>query len=92
VETAGDGCEGLSKFRSGKFDLVLADRAMPKINGDQLTEAIKELTPNMPVILVTGFEATFGDNPHQQRRADLILTKPFSRATLRKAVGKAVAA
>ncbi|MGO9245205.1 MAG: ATP-binding protein [Verrucomicrobiia bacterium] len=92
VETAGDGCEGLSKFRSGKFDLVLVDRAMPKINGDQLTEAIKELTPNMPVILVTGFEATFGDNPHQQRRADLILTKPFSRATLRKAVGKAVAA
>jgi PAS domain S-box-containing protein len=92
VETAGDGCEGLSKFRAGRFDLVLVDRAMPKINGDQLTEAIKELVPNMPVILVTGFETTFGDNPDQQRRADLILTKPFSRATLRKAVGKAVAA
>jgi len=55
VETAADGREGLSKFHAGKFDLVLVDRAMPEINGDQLTEAIKELDPDMPVILVTGF-------------------------------------
>jgi PAS domain S-box-containing protein len=92
VETAADGCEGLSKFRTGKFDVVLVDRAMPKVNGDQLTEAIKELAPNMPVILVTGFETTFDGDLLQQRQADLILTKPFSHASLRKALGKAVAA
>jgi PAS domain S-box-containing protein len=92
VETAADGCEGLSKFRAGKFDLVLIDRAMPKINGDQLTEAIKELDPIMPVILVTGFETTFAGDQPQRRPADLILMKPFSRASLRKAVGSAVAA
>jgi PAS domain S-box-containing protein len=91
VETAADGCEGLSKFRTGQFDLVLVDRAMPKVNGDQLTEAIKELAPHVPVILVTGFESpSGGDQPHRQH-ADLILTKPFSRASLRKAVGTAVA-
>jgi PAS domain S-box-containing protein len=92
VETAADGCEGLSKFRAGKFDLVLVDRAMPEINGDQLTEAIKELNPDMPVILVTGFEKTFGDNHPERRRADLILCKPFSHASLREAIGKAVSA
>jgi CheY-like chemotaxis protein len=91
VETAADGCEGLSKFRAGKFDLVLVDRAMPEINGDQLTEAIKEMDPDMPVILVTGFEKTFGDS-HPERQADLILGKPFSHASLRDAVGKAVSA
>jgi signal transduction histidine kinase len=92
VETAADGCEGLSKFRAGKFDLVLVDRAMPEINGDQLTEAIKELAPDVPVILVTGFEKTFGDSPPERRRADLILCKPFSHASLREAIGKAVSA
>jgi PAS domain S-box-containing protein len=89
VETAADGCEGLSKFRAGKFDLVLVDRAMPQVNGDQLTEAIKEVDPDMPVILVTGFADTLGDN-HKRWRANLVLSKPFSHASLREAVGRAV--
>src|SRR5882724_4360667 len=87
VETAADGCEGLSKFRAGQFDLVVVDRAMPEINGDQLTDAIKELDPDMPVILVTGFTEALG-NGHEQRQADLILAKPFSHASLCNAVGK----
>ena len=91
VETAADGCEGLSKFRSGKFDLVLVDRAMPEVNGDQLTEAIKELDPDMPVILVTGFTEALGKG-QKQGRADLILSKPFSHASLCNAVGKVMSA
>ncbi|HXI82646.1 MAG TPA: response regulator [Verrucomicrobiae bacterium] len=91
VETAADGCEGLSKFRAGKFDLVLIDRAMPEVNGDQLTEAIKELDPDMPVILVTGFTEAL-TNGQTQRRADLILSKPFSHAGLYNAVGKVMSA
>jgi CheY-like chemotaxis protein len=89
VETAADGCEGLSKFRAGKFDLVLVDRAMPQVNGDQLTETIKDVDPEMPVILVTGFTDTL-ENDHGRRGANLVLCKPFSRASLREAVGKAV--
>lgn len=89
VETAADGCEGLSKFRAGKFDLVLVDRAMPQVNGDQLTDAIKEVDPDMPVILVTGFTDILGDD-HKRRRANFVLSKPFSHASLREAVGKAV--
>jgi len=92
VETAGDGCEGLSKFRAGDFNLVLVDRALPDINGDQLTEAIKELDPDMPVILVTGFADPLRNDPHRRQLADMVLRKPFSHATLRGAVGKAVSA
>jgi PAS domain S-box-containing protein len=88
VETAADGCEGMAKFHSGKFDLVLVDRAMPEINGDQLTEAIKEMNPDMPVILVTGFPDILGDD-HNRRQANLILSKPFSHDSLRAAVGRA---
>jgi PAS domain S-box-containing protein len=91
VETAADGCEGLSKFRAGRFDLVLVDRAMPQVNGDQLTDAIKELNPDMPVILVTGFVEASGNEP-KQRQADLILAKPFSHSSLCNAVGKVMSA
>jgi CheY-like chemotaxis protein/anti-sigma regulatory factor (Ser/Thr protein kinase) len=91
VETAGDGSEGLRKFRASKFDLLLIDRAMPEINGDQLTETIKKINPDMPVILVTGFTERPG-NGHGPHRANLILSKPFCHATLRKAVGQVMAA
>ena len=91
VETAADGGEGLSKFRSGKFDLVLVDRAMPEVNGDQLTDAIKELDPDMPVILVTGFSEASG-NENKKQQADLILAKPFSHASLCNAVKKVMSA
>ena len=91
VDTATDGCEGLSKFRAGKFDLVLVDRALPEVNGDQLTRAIKELDPEMPVILVTSFADIPADD-HKQRRANLILSKPFSHASLRAAVGRVMSA
>jgi PAS domain S-box-containing protein len=88
VETADDGCEGLSKFRSGKFDLVLVDRAMPEVNGDQLTDAIKELDPDMPIILVTAFADPLTDDRERGRSENLVLPKPFSRAGLCEAVGK----
>jgi len=91
VETAADGGEGLSKFRAGRFDLVVIDRAMPEINGDQLTDAIKELNPDTPVILVTGFMEAPA-NEHKQQQADLILAKPFSHASLCSAVEKVMAA
>jgi len=62
---------------------------MPEINGDQLTEAIKETDPDMPVILVTGFAETLGDG-HNRVQANLVLCKPFSRVSLLEAVGRAV--
>ena len=45
VETAGNGREGLEKFKGGAFDVVLTDRAMPEMNGDQLAAQIKLLNP-----------------------------------------------
>ncbi len=70
---------------------MLVDRAMPEVNGDQLTDAIKELDPGMPVILVTGFmEAP--ENEAKNQQADLVLAKPFSHASLCNAVERVMSA
>ena len=55
VELAANGKEGLTKFRNGRFDLVILDRAMPDMSGDQVGAAIKHNSPDMPVIMLTGF-------------------------------------
>jgi YesN/AraC family two-component response regulator len=92
VETALNGSQGLKKFRAGRFDLVVADRAMPEMNGDQLAGAIKELAPATPIILVTGFDESLSNDAHSSGIADLVLSKPFTHAALREAVGKVIAA
>jgi two-component system chemotaxis sensor kinase CheA len=59
VETAFDGIDGLTKLRSGEFDLVVSDVEMPRMDGFGLTtqlRADKKLN-QLPVILVTALDS-----------------------------------
>jgi len=87
VVTAENGCDALEKFRAGKFDLVITDRAMPKMNGDQLATAIREIAPREPIILLTAF----ADSDRHIRDIDLQLSKPASLRMIRQAIGKVMA-
>ena len=40
------------------FDLVITDQVMPELTGVQLTQAILELRPEFPVLLITGYSET----------------------------------
>jgi PAS domain S-box-containing protein len=91
VETAADGCQGLKRFHDGRFDIVVADRAMPNMNGDQMTEAIKQISPATPVLLVTGFADMPIDGMEAKRRPDLILRKPITQTALRQAIARVLA-
>jgi len=84
VVTAENGCDALEKFRAGEFDLVITDRAMPKMTGDQLAAAIREISPGEPIILLTAF----ADREHPVRDIDLLLSKPASLSMIRQAIGK----
>jgi two-component system chemotaxis sensor kinase CheA len=58
VKTAVDGMEGLTLLRTEKFDLVVSDVEMPRLNGFDLTARIRadKKLESMPVILVTALE------------------------------------
>ncbi len=86
VETAADGCQGLKLFKAGHFDVVVADRAMPEMNGDQMTDAIKQISPGIPVLLVTGFADMITDGGEAKYRPDMILRKPITQMALRQAI------
>ncbi len=91
VTTACNGREGLEKFQAGTFDLVLTDRAMPEMNGDQLAIEIKKLKPKQPLILLTGFGDLMTGAGEQPPGIDLVVSKPFTLNTLRGAISKSVA-
>lgn len=90
VITAENGELGLEAFRADKFDLVLTDRAMPEMNGDQLALAIKAVSPTTPVILLTGFGDETADGGPKLPGIDFVLGKPFSMDSLRTTLAKAL--
>ena len=96
VETAVDGREALEKFlaadREGEgFELVITDKAMPGMNGEQLAEDVKAVAPGTAVILLTGLGVMEGDSLVRHRAVDLALLKPITHETLRASVGRVMA-
>jgi two-component system alkaline phosphatase synthesis response regulator PhoP len=53
TEVAHDGSDGLEKIRGGRFDLLLLDVMMPKMNGLEVCEAIRREGLQMPVLFLT---------------------------------------
>jgi len=64
------------------FDLVIADQTMPQLSGLELSDAIHELRPKLPVILVTGFSPELSNRSAQSIGVAGILGKPIDFAEL----------
>lgn len=54
VSEAQDGMEGLKAVEKGRFDVILCDIKMPKMDGIEVLEKIQELAPETPVVIVSG--------------------------------------
>jgi two-component system response regulator HydG len=74
--------EALLIFKNHRIDLVLSDLSMPKIDGFKLLGQLKDIQPNLPVILMT----SFGDQQQGiralQEGACHLLSKPVNMETL----------
>lgn len=56
VVTASNGQDALDLVRERQFDLIFLDENMPGISGLETLAQIKEITPNVPVVMVTKSE------------------------------------
>jgi DNA-binding NtrC family response regulator len=54
VQEAADGAEGLKLAEKEKFDIVLCDIKMPKMDGLEVLEKIQAVRPEVPVIMISG--------------------------------------
>lgn len=54
IEEAGDGEEGLKRFREKAFDVVLCDIKMPKLDGLEFLDKAREVNSDVPVIMISG--------------------------------------
>jgi DNA-binding response OmpR family regulator len=92
VETGYDGEEAVELARTGRFDLIILDLMMPKIDGLQACVKIREFS-NVPVIMLTARGEDADKIVGFECGADDYITKPFNilelkarvRALLRRA-------
>lgn len=54
VDEAVDGAEGIALATKNKYDVVLCDIKMPKVDGIEVLEKIMELSPDTPVVMISG--------------------------------------
>ncbi len=55
VTSIEDGIKALAKCRRQKYDLIITDLKMPKMDGIEFLKAVKEISPESLVILITAF-------------------------------------
>lgn len=77
VTVASDGLEGINSFHEQRFDLVLLDIMLPKIDGYTLCEMIRQES-QVPVILLTALDTEDAQIKGFDKLADDYITKPFS--------------
>lgn len=61
VVSGSTGQEAISVFAEIQVDLVLADYAMPQMNGNQLVSRLKQMAPHVPMILLGDPQKTAGE-------------------------------
>ena len=81
VEVAGDGLEGITKFREQSFSLVLLDIMMPKIDGYTVCEMIRRESKT-PIIMLTALDEEEAQVKAFELKVDDYITKPFSPIVL----------
>lgn len=76
---------------SDAYDLVLTDQIMPQMTGLRLARAIREVRPDVPTVLITGYSPEVHESSAREAGVDVVLQKPYSRSELAAAVRNALA-
>ncbi len=90
LQHAFNGLEGLEMLRHGNFDLALIDYVMPEMNGGEFLEQLRNDHPDLKAVMITGFGMPEAVLVAMRKRVCDFITKPFSIADLKAAVGAAL--
>ena len=85
-EIASCGKTGVEMFEKDSFDLVITDLGMPDISGWEVSQAVKQNKPEVPVVIITGWGIDPDPNKMKEAKVDFIINKPFQIGQLEKII------
>jgi PAS domain S-box-containing protein len=91
--TVSQGSAALDLVRNapGRFELVITDQSMPKMTGTELARQLRELVPQVPVILYTGYGDGIAVDAADTLGLSAIVRKPVEPDTLSRLVAACIA-
>lgn len=83
------GMEAIEKVKSNKYDLILLDIMMPKMNGEQTLEELKKIEGfSTPVIALTADAVGDAKSKYIKKGFDSYVAKPFTRDQIKEKIDK----
>jgi CheY-like chemotaxis protein len=94
VETARDGLEAIAMMRQTPYATALVDIRLPDLDGYEIYRRLREIRPQTPIVLMTGFgyDPTHSIVKARQEGLQTVLYKPFRAERLMEAVEQALRA
>jgi two-component system chemotaxis response regulator CheY len=90
VVEAGDGQEGLEKFKAGNISCILSDWNMPNMDGITMVREIRKIDPQkaVPIIMITTEGSADKVKEAVLAGANNYLAKPFTADRFKEKLGK----
>jgi DNA-binding NtrC family response regulator len=92
ISVATDGDEAIQKLKERSFNLVITDLRMPRVPGEEVVKAARELQPDTKVIVISGYSSLYTVSQSVTHGACAFLSKPFSIKELMQTVTSALEA
>ncbi|MCK4963968.1 MAG: diguanylate cyclase [Dehalococcoidia bacterium] len=90
TETAGTGKEALERAKKQSFDVTLLDIRLPDMDGMELVAPLKELHPDLAVIVITGYASLETALQALKEGAADYITKPLAMEKVLEAIGESL--
>lgn len=91
VSATDSGSKALSLLSNQRFDVVLTDLRMEKIDGMEVLKRARELDPYVEVLMITGYATAESAVEAMRQGAFYYIAKPFRLEEVRKVVSEAMA-
>lgn len=88
VDTAESGAQAIEKSQLGVYNMALIDIRLPDMEGTKLLSELKETTPKMRKIIVTGYPSMQNAIEAVKRGANDFVVKPFKMESVLETIKK----
>jgi signal transduction histidine kinase/CheY-like chemotaxis protein/CHASE3 domain sensor protein len=90
VHSVGDGADALETIKTSAVDLLVIDLAMPEIDGLAVIRAVRASDSQIPILVISGTDASRGRRQSLQLGANVYLTKPIEIASVVREVQRLI--
>ncbi|MDV7340917.1 PAS domain S-box protein [Terasakiella sp. A23] len=89
-ESYTDSIEALDAFVTDpdRYQIILTDQTMPKMSGDQMVKAIREIKADIPIIMMSGYDKKVTEENAMEFGVDIYIQKPVSIDALTQAMNE----